>query len=77
MPLRGGEAVPSDGLTSVLRNALAELEHAAQVELSGCKPLCRCKAEESQSRCIVLSNAKSYLVALAAASSLATPNPTW
>jgi hypothetical protein len=40
MPLRGGEAVQSDGLCSVLRNPLAFLNQAAQVVLSICIPLC-------------------------------------
>ena len=34
IPLRGGEAVPSDGLCSVRRNTLAVLKHDAQVVLS-------------------------------------------
>jgi hypothetical protein len=38
MPLRGGEAVPSDGLYSVLRDTLAVRKHEAQVELSTCIP---------------------------------------
>ena len=41
MPLRGGEAVPSDGLCSVLRNTLAVLKHVAQVGMSGSMPLRR------------------------------------
>ena len=57
MPLRGGEAVPSDGLCSVLRNTLAVLKHAAQDELSVCMPLIRGKAEQSRSLGIVLRNA--------------------
>ena len=57
LPLRGGEAVQSDGLCSVLRNTLAKLKHAAQVELSAYMPLCRCKAVESHSLGIVLRNA--------------------
>ena len=56
IPLRGGEAVPSDGLCSVLRNTLAVLKYEAQVELSVYKPLCRCKAVESHSLGIVLRN---------------------
>jgi hypothetical protein len=56
MPLRGGEAVPSDGLCCVLRNTLALLKHVAQVELSACMPLCRCKAVESHSLGMVLRN---------------------
>jgi hypothetical protein len=45
-PLCGGEAVPSDGdgLCSVLRNTLALIKHDAQLVLSACMPLCRCKA---------------------------------
>ena len=56
MPLRGGEAVPSDGLCSVLRNTFSALKHVAQVELSSSIPLCRCKAEESRCLGIVLRN---------------------
>ena len=41
MPLRGGEAEPSDGLCSVLRNTKALLKHEARVVLSSCIPLCR------------------------------------
>ena len=41
IPLRGGEAVPSDGLGSVRRNTFSVLEHVAQVELSECNPLRR------------------------------------
>jgi hypothetical protein len=41
IPLRGGEAEPSDGLRSVLRNTSADLKHVAQVELSDCMPLRR------------------------------------
>ena len=62
--LCGGEAVQSDGLCSVLRNASAVVEHGAQVALSVCIPLCRCKAEESHSLCIVLRNAPSLIVAV-------------
>jgi hypothetical protein len=40
-PLRGGEAVPSDGLCSVLRNTSTCLKHAAQVDLTKCKSLRR------------------------------------
>ena len=56
MPLRGGEAVPSDGLCSVLRNTLAVLKHEAQAILSACMPICRCKAVESHSLGMVLRN---------------------
>ena len=42
--LCGGEAEQSDGLCSVLRNALTIIERDAQVALSSCKPLCSCKA---------------------------------
>ncbi len=56
MPLRGGEAVPSDGLCSVLRNTLATLKHAAQKILPGCRPLLCRKAVESHSLGIVLRN---------------------
>jgi hypothetical protein len=62
MPLRGGEAVPSDGLCPVLRNTLAVIKHAAQVDLSGFVPLCRCKAVESHSLGIVLRNAATTIV---------------
>ncbi len=60
-PLCGGEAVPSDGLPSdglcsVLRNTSAVMKHAAQLVLSACMPLCRCKAVESRSLGIVLRN---------------------
>ena len=41
IPLRGGEAVPSDGLCSVLRNTSTCLKHAAQVDLTKCIPLRR------------------------------------
>ncbi len=54
MSLCGGEAVQSDGLCSVMYNALTELEYDAQVELRYCMPLGRCKAEQSHSLCMVL-----------------------
>ncbi len=57
MPLRGGEAVQSDGLCSVLRNTLTVLKHVAQADLSDCMPLLCCKAVESHSLGIVLRNA--------------------
>jgi hypothetical protein len=57
IPLRGGEAVPSDGLCSVLRNTFTVLKHEAQVDLSHCMPLIRGKAEESRSLGFVLRNA--------------------
>ncbi len=63
MPLRGGEAEPSDGLCSVLRNAFSVLKPEAQVELSGCMPLRRCKAVESHCLGIVLRNANTSCVA--------------
>jgi hypothetical protein len=57
IPLRGGEAVPSDGLCSVLlRNTSALLKHAAQVELSACVSLISCKTVQSRSLGIVLHN---------------------
>ena len=61
MPLRGGEAVPSDGLCSVLRNTITVLKHEAQVGLSVCIPLCRCKAVESHSLGIVLRNTSALI----------------
>ena len=57
MPLRGGEAVPSDGLCSVPRNTVTILKHDAQPELSECMPLLSCKAPESRSLGIVPRNA--------------------
>jgi hypothetical protein len=42
MSLRSGEAIPSDGLSPVLRNTFTAGKLDAQVELSICKPLCRC-----------------------------------
>jgi hypothetical protein len=82
MPLRGGEAVQSDGLCSVLRNTLALLKHDAQVVLSDCIPLCRCKAVESHSLGMVLRNAaitklvaqSNYILPEAAARRLALPS---
>ena len=56
LPLRGGEAVQSDGLCSVLRNTSAVLKHVAQVDLSACMPMCRCKTVESHGLGIVLRN---------------------
>ncbi len=54
MPLCGGEAVPSDGFCSVLPDTSAVLKHDAQVVLSDCMPLIRCKAVQSHSLGIVL-----------------------
>ncbi len=52
--LCGGEAVPSNGFCIVLRNIFTILENDAQVVLSDCMPLFRCKAVESHSLRIVL-----------------------
>jgi hypothetical protein len=57
MTLRGGEAVPSDGFCSVLRNTFSEIKHVAHITLSACKPLIRCNAEESHSLGNILRNA--------------------
>ncbi len=59
--LRSGEAKPSDGLSSVLRNTLTALKHDGQVELSFFKPLCRCKAVESHSLRMVLRNSSTVV----------------
>jgi hypothetical protein len=56
MPLRGGEAVPSDGLCSVLRNTSAAFKQVAQVDLSVCVSLISCKAVQSHSLGIVPRN---------------------
>ncbi len=61
MPLCSGEAVPSDGLRSVLRNTMAFLKHVAQVILSVCMPMCHCKAVQSHSLGIVLRNTLAVL----------------
>ena len=63
VPLRGGEAVQTDGFCSVLGNTLTVLKHVGQVALSGCKPLRCCKAVESHSLGIVLRNAQPVRVA--------------
>jgi hypothetical protein len=59
--LRGGEAVPSDGLCSVLRNTFTILKHGAQVELSVYISLIRGKAVQSHSLGIVLRNTLAVL----------------
>jgi hypothetical protein len=56
LPLCGGEAVPSDGLCSILRNTSAVFKHDAQIVLRGSIPLRRCKTVESHSLGIVLRN---------------------
>ena len=64
MSLGSGEAIPSDGHSSVLRNTSTVLKHDAQVALSLCMPLCRCKAVESRSPCTVFSNTPTIMGAL-------------
>ncbi len=61
MSLRSGEAMPSDGLSSVLCNTSTVLKHVAQFQLSKCMPLCSCKAPESHSLRKVLPNTQSVL----------------
>ncbi len=61
IPLRGGEAVPSDGLCSVLPNTFTVLKRVAQVELSLCIPLRCCKAIQSHSLGIVLRNTSALI----------------
>ena len=65
VPLRGGEAVQSDGLCPVLGNTFTVFftvfQHVAQVVLSVCKPLRCCKAVESHSLGIILRNTLTVL----------------
>ena len=63
MALGGGRAVQSDGLCCVCSNASTCLIHVAQVVLSVCIPLCRCKAVQSHSLGIVLRNTSTIIVA--------------
>ncbi len=56
MPLLCCEAVPSDGLCSVLHSTSAVLKNAAQVVLSVFVPLFCCEAVPSDGLCSVLRN---------------------
>jgi hypothetical protein len=56
MPLLCCEAVPSDGLCSVLRSTVTDTQHETHVELRGCIPLLSCEAVKSHSLGMVLRN---------------------